>query len=62
MSDLQKKGINIQTVTVSFFQFDLHPLIDISIKSILISVVYVSLVYFLKLSKTINKTIESRFK
>jgi len=46
----------------SFFQFDLHPLIDISIKSILISVVYALLVYFLKLSKTINKTIESRFK
>ena len=44
------------------FQLGFDPLFNIIFKSIFISLVYISLVYFLKLSKTINNTIDSLIK
>ena len=45
-----------------FIQLKFYPLFNIVLKSALISSVYIFLVYFLKLSDTINKTIDSLIK
>ena len=54
--------ISVLYFTLSLLKLDLYPLFDIIIKSVLISVSYISLVYFLKLSKTINSTLYSLIK
>ena len=54
--------ISVLYFTLSLLKLDLYPLFDIIIKSVLISVSYISLVYFLKLSKTINSTLNSLIK
>ena len=54
--------ISVLYFTLSLLKLDLYPLFDIIIKSVLISVSYITLVYFLKLSKTINNTLNSLIK
>ena len=54
--------ISVLYFTLSLLKLDLYPLFDIIIKSVLISVFYITLVYFLKLSKTINSTLNSLIK
>ena len=48
--------------TLNSLKLNLYPLFNIIIKSVLISVSYIYLVYFLKLSKTINSTLNSLIK
>ena len=43
-------------------EMEIYPLLSIFIKSLMISVIYFSLVYFLKLSRTINNKIDSIIK
>ena len=48
--------------TLNSLKLNLYPLFNIIIKSVLISVSYIYLVYFLKLSKTINSNLNSLIK
>ena len=48
--------------TLNSLKLNLYPLFNIIVKSVLISASYISLVYFLKLSKTINSNLNSLIK
>ena len=54
--------ISVLYFTLNSFKLNLYPLFNIIVKSILISASYISLVYFLKLSKTINSNLNSLIK
>ena len=54
--------ISLVYFTLDLIQFEFYPLFNIALKSVIISAIYISLVYFLKLSDTINNTIDSLFK
>jgi O-antigen/teichoic acid export membrane protein len=54
--------ISVLYFTLNSLKLNLYPLFNIIVKSVLISASYISLVYFLKLSKTINSTLNSLIK
>ena len=54
--------ISVLYFTLNSLKLNLYPLFNIIVKSVLISASYISLVYFLKLSKTINSNLNSLIK
>jgi O-antigen/teichoic acid export membrane protein len=46
----------------NYITFKFSPILDIALKSVIISISYIGLVYFLRLSETINRTINSIIK
>ena len=54
--------ISLIYLIFNYITFKFSPIVDIALKSVLISITYISLVYFLKLSETINRTIISIIK
>ena len=54
--------ISIIYFTLNHLTFNFSPILDITLKSLLISIVYISLIYYFKLSETINKTINTFIK
>ena len=54
--------ISVLYFTLNSIKLNLYPLFNIIVKSVLISASYISLVYFLKLSKTINSNLNSLIK
>ena len=54
--------ISVLYFALNSIKLNLYPLFNIIVKSVLISTSYISLVYFLKLSKTINSNLNSLIK
>ena len=54
--------ISVIYFTLNHLTFNFSPILDITLKSLLISIVYISLIYYFKLSETINKTINTFIK
>ena len=54
--------ISIIYFTLNHLTFNFSPILDITLKSLLISIVYISLIYYFKLSETINKSINTFIK
>ena len=54
--------ISVIYFTLNHLTFNFSPILDITLKSLLISIVYISLIYYFKLSETINKSINAFIK
>ena len=54
--------ISVIYFTLNHLTFNFSPILDITLKSLLISIVYISLIYYFKLSETINKSINTFIK
>lgn len=54
--------ISLIYLIFNYITFEFSPMLDIALKSVIISIAYISLVYFLKLSETINRTINTIIK
>ena len=54
--------IGLVYFSLDLIQLNFYPLFNIALKSVLTSTFYISLIYFLKLSETINTTIDTLFK